>query len=66
MQVRAIFESAAELKQSRSQVHPRNHGSGDLRCRELDVTKEIVDAVHADILKAFRTDSIGVQVRYND
>ena len=53
MQVRAIFESAAELNKAGHKCIPEIMVPVTCDVAELDVTKKIVDAVHADILKRF-------------
>ncbi len=59
MQARAIFESAAELKKEGKDPQPEIMVPVTCAVSELDVTKEIVDRVHAEV-KA----STGVDVEY--
>ena len=59
MQVRAIFEAAAELIQAGKNAKPEIMVPVTCDVRELDVTKVIVDRVHADV-KA----RLGVDVPY--
>lgn len=53
MQIRAIFESAAELIQAGKKCIPEIMVPVTCDVSELDVTKKIVDRVHAEILKQF-------------
>ena len=59
MQVRAIFEAAAELIQAGKDARPEIMVPVTCDVREMEVTKVIVDRVHADV-KA----RLGVEVKY--
>jgi len=59
MQVRAIFEAAAELIQAGKDARPEIMVPVTCDVAELDVTKVIVDRVHAEV-KA----KLGVEVKY--
>jgi pyruvate,orthophosphate dikinase len=59
MQVRAIFESAAELVKAGKQPHPEIMVPVTCDVAELDVTKRIVDRVHAEVEQ-----KLGVAVKY--
>ncbi|OGV66625.1 MAG: pyruvate, phosphate dikinase [Lentisphaerae bacterium RIFOXYB12_FULL_65_16] len=52
MQIRAIFESAAELINTGKAVHPEIMVPVTCDVRELEVTKKVVDQVYAEVLKA--------------
>ena len=55
MQVRAIFEAAAELIKAGKKRHARDHGPGDLRRRASSThQKAIVDRVHAEVCAQVR------------
>ncbi len=53
MQVRAIFEAAAELLKAGKDVHPEIMVPVTCDVAELDVTRKIVDRVHAEVAKRF-------------
>jgi pyruvate,orthophosphate dikinase len=53
MQVRAIFEGAAELLQAGKHVHPEIMVPVTCDVSELDITKKSVDRIHAETLKKF-------------
>src|SRR5271157_1229071 len=53
MQIRAIFECAAELNKAGHKCIPEIMVPVTCDVAELDVTRKIVDAVHADVLKRF-------------
>ncbi len=59
MQVRAIFEAAAELIQAGKDARPEIMVPVTCDVRELEVTKVIVDRVHAEVKAA-----TGVEVKY--
>jgi pyruvate,orthophosphate dikinase len=59
MQVRAIFESAAELSKAGKQPHPEIMVPVTCDGRELEVTKVIVDRVHGEVKS-----QLGVDVKY--
>ena len=59
MQVRAIFEAAAELIKAGKDAKPEIMVPVTCDVRELDVTKVIVDRVHAEVKAA-----TGVDVKY--
>jgi len=59
MQVRAIFEAAAELKKEGKDPRPEIMVPVTCVVGELDTTKEIVDRVHAEVKK-----KTGVQIEY--
>ncbi len=59
MQVRAIFEAAAELLQAGKKPHPEIMVPVTCDVKELDATKVIVDQVHAEVEKQF-----GVKIVY--
>jgi pyruvate,orthophosphate dikinase len=52
MQVRAIFEAAAELIKAGKHVHPEIMVPVTCDVSELDITKKSVDRIHAETLKA--------------
>jgi pyruvate,orthophosphate dikinase len=52
MQVRAIFEAAAELLKEGKKVHPEIMVPVTCDVRELDYTKKIVDRIYEEVLKA--------------
>ena len=52
MQVRAIFEAAAELKKAGKIAQTRTDGARHLRRQELDVTKVIFDRVQKEVAGA--------------
>ena len=58
MQVRAIFEAAAELLQAGKSVKPEIMVPVTCDVRELDVTKKITDRVYAEVLKQFGLSAI--------
>ena len=53
MQVRAIFEAAAELIKAGKEAHPEIMVPVTCDVGELVVTKRRVDAIHAEVLKRF-------------
>jgi pyruvate,orthophosphate dikinase len=59
MQVRAIFEAAAELQQAGQHPHPEIMVPVTCDVAELEVTKRIVDRVHAEVQQ-----KLGVAVEY--
>ena len=59
MQVRAIFESAAELLKAGKQPHPEIMVPVTCDVAELDITKEIVDRVHKEV-----ESKLGVKLEY--
>ncbi|GAB4135339.1 pyruvate, phosphate dikinase [Thermopirellula anaerolimosa] len=59
MQVRAIFESAAELLKAGKKPRPEIMVPVTCDVKELDVTKAVVDKVHAEVEKQF-----GVKIDY--
>jgi pyruvate,orthophosphate dikinase len=59
MQVRAIFEAAAELKQAGKDPHPEIMVPVTCDAKELDVTRKIVDRVHGEVRQ-----QTGVDVKY--
>ena len=59
MQVRAIFEAAAELKQAGKNPMPEIMVPVTCDVKELDVTKQIVDRVHEEVQR-----QTGVRVEY--
>lgn len=59
MQVRAIFEAAAELLKAGKKPHPEIMVPVTCDVKELDVTKAVVDQVHAEVEKQF-----GVKIAY--
>ncbi len=58
-QVRAIFEAAAQLLQAGKKPHPEIMVPVTCDVKELDVTKTLVDKVHAEVEKQF-----GVKIQY--
>ena len=58
-QVRAIFEATAELLKEGKDPHPEIMVPVTCDVKELDITKVIVDRVHAEVEKKF-----GVQIKY--
>jgi pyruvate, orthophosphate dikinase len=58
MQIRAIFESAAELIKEGKKCIPEIMVPVTCDVSELDVTRKVVDAVHAEILKQFKLKSL--------
>jgi pyruvate,orthophosphate dikinase len=58
MQVRAIFESVAELIKDGKKCIPEIMIPVTCDVSELDVTKKVVDAVHADVIKRFGLKSL--------
>ncbi len=58
MQVRAIFEAAAELLKKGKKVKPEIMVPVTCDVRELDFTKKIVDRVYAEVLKKFKLSAI--------
>jgi pyruvate,orthophosphate dikinase len=59
MQIRAIFESAAELLKAGKKPHPEIMVPVTCDVAELDITKVIVDRVHAEVKQ-----KTGVDVKY--
>jgi pyruvate,orthophosphate dikinase len=59
MQVRAIFEAAAELKKEGKDPHPEIMVPVTCELAELDITKQVVERVHAEVQEA-----TGVSVSY--
>ena len=59
MQIRAIFESAAELIKAGKKTHPEIMVPVTCAVAELDATKKIVDRVHTEVQKAQ-----GVNIEY--
>jgi len=59
MQVRAIFESAAELLKQGKHPHPEIMVPVTCDVAELEVTKQVVDRVHAEVQQ-----KLGVAVEY--
>ncbi|NMC19389.1 MAG: pyruvate, phosphate dikinase [Thermogutta sp.] len=59
MQVRALFEAAAELLKAGKKPHPEIMVPVTCDVKELDVTKAVVDQVHAEVEKQF-----GVKIEY--
>ena len=53
MQIRAIFECAAELIKAGKKCMPEIMVPVTCDVSELDVTKKIVDRVHAEVLQQF-------------
>ena len=66
MQIRAIFECAAELIKAGKKCKPEIMVPVTCDVSELDVTRKIVDRVHAEVLKQFGIDGPGVHVRHDD
>ncbi len=58
MQVRAIFEAAAELLKKGKKVKPEIMVPVTCDVRECDFTKKIVDRVYAEVLKKFKLSAI--------
>jgi pyruvate,orthophosphate dikinase len=58
MQIRAIFESAAELIKEGRKCIPEIMVPVTCDVSELDVTKKVVDAIHAEVIKQFRLKSL--------
>lgn len=58
MQVRAIFEAAAELLQSGKQAQPEIMVPVTCDVRELDVTRKIVTRVHEETLQKFNLQNL--------
>jgi pyruvate,orthophosphate dikinase len=58
MQIRAIFESYAELKQEGKDPHPEIMVPVTCDVSELDFTKKIADRVYAEVCEKFKLKSI--------
>jgi len=58
MQIRAVFESAAELLKEGKQPHPEIMVPVTCDASELDYTKKIVDKVYAGVCKKYSLDKI--------
>ncbi|MDD5288351.1 MAG: pyruvate, phosphate dikinase, partial [Dehalococcoidales bacterium] len=58
MQIRAIFESASELIKDGKKCIPEIMVPVTCDVSELDVTRKLVDAVHAEVIKRFRLTSL--------
>ncbi len=65
MQITAILEAAAEMRQRRYRSAPRNHGSPGLRREELEWVQKYVDEARDKVEEEYGV-KLKFQIRHND